>query len=318
MSVPEAPPACQPQPETCNGVDDDCDGTVDEDLPAIPCPNGGGRYCVAGRYSDCPRRCDVCVPGSKRACLTSYLHVLGHPDLRVRRALVRPLQGVAAAARVRGVANKMKRRRSSSSAAWTTASAASTSSTWIRTAIARRCWGAATPSCAIREDARRGRAACGRGRRRARAPGARGAVRRARPPRHGAARRRGGRAAQRDAVARTTGVGRLPGRGGRAGAPRRRASEVLDHASTPRRACFDLRAVRPAAAGGDYEVRWPALRGLNVAAPGPGGGGAVHGRCTPTRSGAHVRGRSWASSWDLEREQNDCTDSIEERFVFDS
>ena len=72
MSVPEAPPACQPQAETCNGADDDCDGAIDEDLPAIPCPDGGNRYCVGGRYSDCPRRCDVCVPGSKRTCITSF------------------------------------------------------------------------------------------------------------------------------------------------------------------------------------------------------------------------------------------------------
>jgi hypothetical protein len=72
MSMPDAPPVCQPQPETCNGADDDCDGATDEDLPAIACPDGGNRYCVGGRYSDCPRRCDVCVPGSKRTCITSY------------------------------------------------------------------------------------------------------------------------------------------------------------------------------------------------------------------------------------------------------
>ena len=65
-------PACQPQPETCNDKDDDCDGIKDEDLPAMPCPGGGSRFCVSGRYSDCPRRCDVCVPGSKRTCITSY------------------------------------------------------------------------------------------------------------------------------------------------------------------------------------------------------------------------------------------------------
>ena len=40
--------------------------------PRSPCPDGGNRYCVGGRYSDCPRRCDVCVPGSKRTCITSY------------------------------------------------------------------------------------------------------------------------------------------------------------------------------------------------------------------------------------------------------
>lgn len=71
---PEGPPVpvCRPQPETCNGVDDDCDGQVDQDLPAIPCPAGGNRYCVSGRYSECPRRCEVCVPGSQRECFTSF------------------------------------------------------------------------------------------------------------------------------------------------------------------------------------------------------------------------------------------------------
>jgi hypothetical protein len=68
----EAGPVCQPQPETCNGLDDNCDGRVDEDQPAIPCPNGGSRYCVGGRYSECPRRCEVCIPGSERECFTSF------------------------------------------------------------------------------------------------------------------------------------------------------------------------------------------------------------------------------------------------------
>src|SRR5262249_50251711 len=68
----EAGPVCIPQPETCNGVDDNCDGRVDEDQPAIPCPNGGSRYCVSGRYSECPRRCEVCIPGSQRECFTSF------------------------------------------------------------------------------------------------------------------------------------------------------------------------------------------------------------------------------------------------------
>jgi len=69
---PDLPPACIPQPETCNGVDDDCDGDVDENQPAIPCPDGGYRYCVGGHYSECPKRCEVCVPGSKRTCITSF------------------------------------------------------------------------------------------------------------------------------------------------------------------------------------------------------------------------------------------------------
>ncbi|HVZ71013.1 MAG TPA: hypothetical protein VHJ20_01450 [Polyangia bacterium] len=67
----EAGPVCHPVPETCNGVDDNCDGRVDEDLPAIPCPGGGARYCAGGHYSECPRRCETCVPGSERECFTT-------------------------------------------------------------------------------------------------------------------------------------------------------------------------------------------------------------------------------------------------------
>src|SRR5450432_238032 len=67
-----APPACVPEPEICNGLDDDCNGSIDENLPAIPCPNGGSQYCVAGHYSDCPQRCEVCVPDSARTCFTSF------------------------------------------------------------------------------------------------------------------------------------------------------------------------------------------------------------------------------------------------------
>ncbi|HVU00754.1 MAG TPA: hypothetical protein VHE30_03350 [Polyangiaceae bacterium] len=65
-------PNCTPSEEICNGKDDDCDGQVDEDLPSIPCAGGGDRYCVAGRMSACPTRCDACVPGSERVCFLSY------------------------------------------------------------------------------------------------------------------------------------------------------------------------------------------------------------------------------------------------------
>jgi hypothetical protein len=65
-------PACVPKDEICNGVDDDCDGEVDEDQPKIPCPAGGFRFCVGGQYAECPRRCQICVPGSKRTCITTF------------------------------------------------------------------------------------------------------------------------------------------------------------------------------------------------------------------------------------------------------
>ncbi|HKQ70044.1 MAG TPA: hypothetical protein VJT73_11930 [Polyangiaceae bacterium] len=63
---------CQPTVETCNGADDDCNGKVDDGLAPIPCPGGGSRYCVAGHFSSCPERCEVCVPGSQRVCYVSY------------------------------------------------------------------------------------------------------------------------------------------------------------------------------------------------------------------------------------------------------
>ena len=65
-------PNCTPSDETCNGIDDDCNGIVDDGLPPIPCPSGGSQYCVAGRYSACPQRCETCIPGSQRVCFLPY------------------------------------------------------------------------------------------------------------------------------------------------------------------------------------------------------------------------------------------------------
>jgi hypothetical protein len=74
-----APPQCVPTAESCNGVDDDCNGAVD-DLPAEACPGGGFRFCVAGRLSECPRRCEVCVPGSIRVCQNSFCSFWGEQE----------------------------------------------------------------------------------------------------------------------------------------------------------------------------------------------------------------------------------------------
>jgi hypothetical protein len=69
---PISTPGCAPTAEICNGVDDDCDGVVDDDIPPIPCPGGGFRYCMGGQTSDCPTRCAVCVTGGQRVCFISY------------------------------------------------------------------------------------------------------------------------------------------------------------------------------------------------------------------------------------------------------
>ena len=77
-ATPSAPPAtptaptCTPVPETCNGLDDDCNGHVDDAIAPVPCNGGGNRYCVSGRFTTCPDRCDACVPGSERVCFHSY------------------------------------------------------------------------------------------------------------------------------------------------------------------------------------------------------------------------------------------------------
>jgi hypothetical protein len=70
---------CVPSPEECNGRDDDCNHQVD-DLPGEPCPGGGFRYCIAGRLSECPRSCEVCVPGSIRICQNSFCTFWGEQE----------------------------------------------------------------------------------------------------------------------------------------------------------------------------------------------------------------------------------------------
>jgi hypothetical protein len=66
-----APSTCTVSEEICNGKDDDCDGQIDE-VPPIPCEGGGQRFCVAGTWSQCPKRCDTCMPGTQRICFLSY------------------------------------------------------------------------------------------------------------------------------------------------------------------------------------------------------------------------------------------------------
>ncbi len=70
-------PGCVPKPETCNGVDDDCNGVVDDGIASVACEGGGQSYCVAGHMSQCPKRCEACVPGSERVCFLSYCRYWG-------------------------------------------------------------------------------------------------------------------------------------------------------------------------------------------------------------------------------------------------
>jgi hypothetical protein len=44
------PPACTPAPELCNGVDDDCDGVVDQNFAQGPCTVGVGACAQTGAF----------------------------------------------------------------------------------------------------------------------------------------------------------------------------------------------------------------------------------------------------------------------------
>jgi len=72
----------------------------------------------------------------------------------------------------------------------------------------------------------------------------------------------------------------------------------------------------PLEPGTIYEVRWPALRGLNAAAPGVGDSarfttGTTFDVGQPTFTGLV------GLSWDVERVNDECVDELVERFVFD-
>jgi hypothetical protein len=102
-------PTCVPALEICNGVDDDCNGAVDENQPAIPCPNGGSQYCVAGHYSDCPRRCEVCVPGGARTCFTSFCTFWGSQPCAPDGRSFGPCKEATPPAECKTIADKMQR-----------------------------------------------------------------------------------------------------------------------------------------------------------------------------------------------------------------
>ena len=72
----------------------------------------------------------------------------------------------------------------------------------------------------------------------------------------------------------------------------------------------------PLDAGEEYEIRWPALRGLNAAAPGASGTARFTTALTSDTEAPNFPGVG-GLSWDLVREQDDCVDELAERFVFD-
>jgi hypothetical protein len=68
-------------------------------------------------------------------------------------------------------------------------------------------------------------------------------------------------------------------------------------------------------APGDYKIAWPALRGLNTASPGLPA--TVHFTVVALDDLAPPDFAGLTGvTWDLERQNNDCTSSLENRFVF--
>jgi hypothetical protein len=76
VAVPEASPdspgEASPDAPGGPGAPDPC-----ASMPPVPCPGGGYRYCIGGAYSECPKRCEACVPGSRRVCLLAYCNFWG-------------------------------------------------------------------------------------------------------------------------------------------------------------------------------------------------------------------------------------------------
>jgi MYXO-CTERM domain-containing protein len=93
-------------------------------------------------------------------------------------------------------------------------------------------------------------------------------------------------------------------------------NDVLPAAWDPTEQLLSVTPAAPLDAGAQYMIHWPALRGLNAAAPGVGGdakftAGSTTDVAPPTFAGVV------GVSWDLERVTDDCLDDLVERFVFD-
>ena len=227
MSVPDAPPACQPQARDLQRrrrrLRRRWSTRTNQRSPA---PTAATACCVGGAYSDCPRRCDVCVPGSKRTCITSFCTFWGNQTCAADGRSFGACKETQAPAPCREVAEKMMRspelEKCCIDNGYCCVDEFDLNNDGDRTEMLGRCEAVV---CDPEAGDRRG----GAGRRRVRggARGARRPLRQTRPRRHGAARRRHGRAAERDARRPLHGVGGLPGRGGGAGASRTASEQVL-------------------------------------------------------------------------------------------
>jgi MYXO-CTERM domain-containing protein len=94
------------------------------------------------------------------------------------------------------------------------------------------------------------------------------------------------------------------------------SEQVLAARFDPTEVLLSVTPTEPLVAGEAYVVRWPSLRGINAAAPGYGGEAHFTAGTADDAESPRFAGVT-AVAWDLEREQNDCTDELEERYVFD-
>jgi len=102
--------SCVPTDEECNGLDDDCDGIADNHIAPIPCANAGDvRLCVGGHFSECPKRCGICVPGSERTCITSFCTFWGSQTCDADGMSFGDCRESTPPAACKDVANKMMR-----------------------------------------------------------------------------------------------------------------------------------------------------------------------------------------------------------------
>ncbi len=95
-------------------------------------------------------------------------------------------------------------------------------------------------------------------------------------------------------------------------APKENVDAVFDETQ----GLLSVTPVVPLVAGDTYEIAWPGLRGIDTASRGKGEtvtltASAVVDRAAPIFDGLR------SITWDVRRERDDCTGSLEDRFAFD-